>query len=197
MLDTQEGTGQGFLTALVRAGVGLAHHAAAQAWAQVTGAGPIQTCTTNQTAGVVQIPTGFGEQANIVELGIFHPILIAVVLHAHATAFAMAAAHQISTCGQGQVFAQGPVHAETAAPGQAIHIGGHRHGHATTRFEGAQPVVVHNVIGVVVVELGLHIAQHAFVHILLETQTQGFTLEFRTIHATTGVAGITVTRTCA
>ena len=81
---------------------------------------------------------------------------------------------------------------QATAEGASVHLGRHRHGHHAGRVGSAQAEVVHDVVGVVVVDLRLDLLQHIADVRFDEAQAQALALELRAVHAAPGVACLAV-----
>src|SRR5690606_37853586 len=80
--------------------------------------------------------------------------------------------------------------AERRAPaaGAVSDVAGHGHRHRAVRVRGAQRVVVHHVVDIVVVDVGRDLAQPPFHALLLEAQAVGGAGELRGVHAAPRIA---------
>lgn len=81
---------------------------------------------------------------------------------------------------------------QATAEGASVHLGRHRHGHHAGWVGSAQAEVVHDVVGVVVVDLCLDLLQHIADVRFDEAQAQALALELRAVHAAPGVACLAV-----
>lgn len=81
---------------------------------------------------------------------------------------------------------------QATAEGASVHLGRHRHGHHAGRVGSAQAEVVHDVVGVVVVDLRLDLLQHIADVRFDEAQAQALALELRAVHAAPGVTCLAV-----
>src|SRR5690606_21901912 len=108
---------------------------------------------------------------------------------------AMLAALRVDTRFQFQV---GPLPGTDQAPTQCAAVNTREHGlhHHSAWDEVTQAVVVHDVVGVVVVDLRLDTIEGVADTGFLEAQTQAFTLELATVHATPGIACVAITPPC-
>lgn len=188
----QEAAGQRVVAALAGRGVGPEHHPGAGLAAEVLGRGPVHARAADDAAVVGGMPGQFTEYPGVGEARVLDPAVGAVRNHGVALARAMAALLEVQARHQAQVGRQVPGAGDAAAPGGAVHVGGHRHWHHAVRVRLAQGVVVHHVVGVVVVELRLQLVQHAAQVALLGAQPEALALELRAVHAAAGIARLAV-----
>src|SRR5690606_17707029 len=135
---------------------------------------------------VLRLQRPFAEQAVIVEVGILVPGLITVI---HPATPAVLVALGVHT-GDQLMVAPLPGGCHTSTQGAAVDIGGHQH-HARR----TQTVVVHDVVGVVVIDPRVQLLQHIAQTTFLEAQRHALAFELAAIHAAAGITGLTVAAT--
>ena len=148
------------VAALAGGGIGHHHHVA-RGGTEVLGRSPVHARAADQAATFGGAPGQFREQADVAEFGVLFPRLVAIRVRVGAAAATVAALLDVQTAGHGQRIGQLERGGDAAAPGGAVHVGGHGHRHGTVRIGPAQRVVVHHMVGVVVVELGLDLSSVA------------------------------------
>ncbi len=202
MLVAHETAGQGLGTHLTRRRVGPRHaHHAAKTLPVILGRGSIQPRPGDQPITLGQAPGGLGECAVVMHQRVLAPgeaVGIRVARH-HAvggTTAAMLAALRIDAGDQLEVVPL-PGRRQPGAEGAPVDLRGHRHGHHAGRVRHAQAEVVHDVVGVVVVDLGLDLIQRTAEVAALDAQAQAFALELAAIHAAPGVARLAIATTSA
>ncbi len=182
VLVADEAAGQGV-------GAGVAVGGAGRT--EVAGRGAVQAGTGNHAVLTTDVPGQLAEGTVVVEVGVLGPGLALVRVHTHAAALAMFVGLRVDAADQLHI-GPAPGGLDACAHGAAVDVADHRHAHHAAARRRAQAVVVHHVVGVVVVDLRLDLVEHLAEVGFFETQTQAFALELRAVHATPGIASLTV-----
>ena len=116
------------------------------------------------------------------EVSVFAPVLILVGVDAHAHAFTVFVGLRVEAADQ-LVVGPAPSGLDPCTEGAAVDVGRHRPRHHAGARRGAQGVVVHHVVGVVVVNLRFDLVEHLADVGLFKAQAQAFALVLAAVHA--------------
>ncbi|MNX95289.1 hypothetical protein D3C86_1275580 [compost metagenome] len=125
------------------------------------------------------------------EVGILGVRQVLVGVDAHRAALTMLIGLRVDAADQLHI-SPAPGALDSRAEGTAVDVGRHRPGHHPGAGRCAQGVVVHDVVGVVVVDLRFEFFHHVADVGFLKTQAEAFALELRAVHAAPGVTRLTV-----
>ena len=174
LLPAHKAAGQGAFVALVGAG-----------WvAVIPGLGTVQAQAAHPQGAGRGLPAQFAKQAQVGKLGIAHPWLVQVA-HAHAAAPFVRVALQVQADVGGQRRGRLQGRCDAAPGDDALDVAGHGH---LARGQGAALEVVHQVVGLVAVNLRLDFAQPGRDVLLLQPQAQAVAAKLGAVHAAGGRA---------
>ena len=187
MLVAHKAAGQGVGAGLVQGRVGFAHHSRAETGAVILGRSTVQAGAGNYPVALGGVPGQLAKGTVVVEVGIFAPVLLLVGIDAHTHAFAMFVGLRVDTADQ-LVIGPAPGGLDPRAEGAAVDVGGHWPGHHAGARRGAQGVVVHHMVGVVVVDLCFDLVENIADIGFFKAQAQAFALVLAAVHAAPGGA---------
>jgi len=120
-----------------------------------------------------------------VEVGVLAPVLLLVGIDAHTHAFAVFVGLCVDAADQ-LVIGPAPGGLDPCAEGAAVDVGRHRPGHHAGARRGAQGVVVHHVVGVVVVDLCFDLVENVADIGFFKAQAKAFAQVLAAVHAAPG-----------
>ena len=176
MLVAHEAARQGVGAGVIGGRIGPGHHSRTAGLAVILGRCTVNAGAGNQPITVGGVPGHFAEHAVVMEVGVLGVGLILVGVDAHAAALAVFVGLRVETGDQLNV-RPAPRCFDPCAKGAAVDIGCHWPRHHAGAGRGAQGVVVHHMVGVVVIDLRFQLFQHVGDVGFFDTQAEAFTQE--------------------